>query len=215
MEKEAPKRPLTPFFMFREKEKEKGVSLAGAEAGERWRKMNEEDKKPYIDSYKKAREKYDEYLQMQGVPPRTSSKKKDKPTKYRTTRVRTIFGKSKEPKGAEAKIYKGLSKVVEAFVMELGKAISAELKSEERRLVNVDVVAAALEGPKYNFLGAMEGFDDVIKEAEDAAEHEHVKRSLARQKKGEEEEEEKPKKKETEKKRKTTKRMTKSKKEEE
>eukprot|EP01022_Parablepharisma_sp_SALTPOND_P006368 TRINITY_DN1259_c0_g1_i1.p2 TRINITY_DN1259_c0_g1~~TRINITY_DN1259_c0_g1_i1.p2 ORF type:complete len:246 (+),score=50.63 TRINITY_DN1259_c0_g1_i1:3922-4659(+) len=195
MEKAPPRRPLTPFFMFREKEKEKGNSMAGVEAGEQWRSMSDSQKKPYVDAYKKAREKYDRYLEEQGMPPRTSSKKKEKPTKFRTTRVRTICGKSKEPKGADQKVYKGLAKVAEAFIMDLGKTIGEELKAEERRTVTVDMMARALEKPKFGFLSTMEEFDTILREAEEAAHHEHVKRSKARKKKDtdEEEEEEKPK----------------------
>lgn len=191
MEKKGPpRRPLTPFFMFREKEKEKGNPMAGAEAGERWRSMKESEKKPYLESYKKARAKYDQYLEEQGIPARTSSKKKEKPTKYKTTRIRTICGKSKEPKGADPKVYKGLAKVAQAFIMDLGKAVSEEMKSEERRTVTVDMMAKALEDPKFGFLNKMEDFDVILQEAEEAAQHEHEKRSQARKKKDTDDEDE-------------------------
>jgi histone H3/H4 len=187
MEKEAPRRPLTPFFMFREKEKEKGTTLSGVDAGERWRNMSDEEKKPYIDAYKKAREKYDRYLEEQGIPVKTSSKKKEKPTKYRSVRIRTVCGKTKDGKAADTKVYQGLAKVAEAFIMDLGKAIGEEMKSEERRTVTVEMMAHALEDKKFSFLTSMEGFDEIIKEAEDATEKEHEKRSQARKKKGDDE----------------------------
>ena len=206
MEKGAPRRPLTPFFMFREKEKEKGHSMSGGDAGERWRSMSDKEKQPYLDAYKEAREKYDQYLEDQGIPLRTSSRKKEKPTKYRAVRIRALCGKSKEAKGAEPKVYKGLAKIAEAFIMDLGKAVEEEMKSEERRTVTVDVMAKALEGAKFGFLNSMEGFDAIIQEAEDSAQKEHEKRSVARKKK-DEDEEGKPsvKKRATSKKRKTTK----------
>ena len=209
MEKEAaPRRPLTPFFMFREKEKEKGHSMSGGDAGEKWRSMSDKEKQPFIDAYKEAREKYDQYLEDQGIPPKSSSKRKEKPTKYRSVKIRAICGKSKDAKAAEPKVYKGLAKLAEAFIMDLGKAVEEEMKSEERRTVTVDLMAKALEGAKFGFLNSMEGFDAIIQEAEDAAQKEHEKRSEARRKKDEDEDgKASAKKRATSKKRKTTKKM--------
>ena len=216
MEKEAPpRRPLTPFFMFREKEKDKGKSMSGTDAGEKWRSMSDKEKEPYLEAYRKAREKYDQYLEDQGMPSRTSSKKKEKITKYRSVKIRTVCGKSKEAKGAEPKVYKGLAKVAEAFIMDLGKAVSDEMKSEERRTVTVDLMAKALEGVKFTFLNSMDGFDAIIQEAEDAAQKEHEKRSEARKKKDEDEDgKASTKKRATSKKRKVSKKASSKKKDE-
>lgn len=108
-----PKKPLTPFFMFREKEKEKGVTMGGKEAGERWKALSESQKKPYIDAYKKAKEKYEKYLEeVEGIPPRSSSKKAEKPTAFRTSRIRAVCGHSKEVKQMSQPTYKALGRVV-------------------------------------------------------------------------------------------------------
>ena len=108
----APKKPLTPFFLFREQEKQKGNTMGGKEAGEKWASLSESQKKPYTEQYKKAKEKYDKYLEeTEGIVPGTSSKKKEKPTSYKTSRIRALCGKEKEVKEMSNTIYKALGKV--------------------------------------------------------------------------------------------------------
>jgi hypothetical protein len=114
MKKEsAPKKPLTPFFLFKEKQKEKGHTMGGKEAGEKWRELSESQKAPYVDEYKKAKEKYDRYLEeVEGIAPRSSSKKKEKPTSFRTSRIRAVCGHDSEIKSTSDKVYKALGRVV-------------------------------------------------------------------------------------------------------
>ena len=89
MERKTPKKPLTPFFLFKEKEKQKGHILSGTAAGEYWNNMTEEEREPYIDEYNKARENYESYLISEGITPRKSSMKKSGAfLEYKGTRIR-------------------------------------------------------------------------------------------------------------------------------
>ena len=114
MRKETPpKKPLTPFFIFRDKEKAKGVAMGGKEAGEKWAALSKEEKKPYTESYRKAKEKFDKYLEtVEGLGPRTSSKKKGKPTSFTTSKVRAIWGRKKDIKSLNGnELYKAMGRV--------------------------------------------------------------------------------------------------------
>lgn len=173
---EKPKRPLSPFFLYREKEGSKGNRMGGSEAAERWRSMKEEEKAVYLEMYKKARAEYDEYLASQGLPSKISSKKKNKNIKYFPSRIKTICEKIK----CNNKVYKGLSRAAECFVRDLSKIVGELMKSEERRTITVDLIAKALEEPKYDFLDKMEEFGSIVVEAEKAVEDEYERKSLAR-----------------------------------
>jgi hypothetical protein len=114
--KTPPKKPLTPFFMFREKEKEKGRTMGGKDAGAAWAKLSETEKKPYVEAYKKAKEKYDLYLeQTVGLPPRSSSKKKEKPTQFNAARIRAVCGQKKSSKEMPHTILKAMGRVLVRF----------------------------------------------------------------------------------------------------
>jgi len=178
MEKERPRRPLTPFFIYREHEKKNDNPMGGAEAGERWRSMTEEEKKPYIDEYRKAREKYDEYLISKGIPTKSSSKKKGKIPRYYPGRMKNLCSKLK----AEKSVYKGLCKTAEKFVLQLSEALSEKMKDEDRRVISVDLIATVLDQSKFDFLNSLKEFDSITAEAEKAVQDESEKRSLGRKK---------------------------------
>lgn len=111
-----PKKPLTPFFMFREKEKEKGITMGGKEAGEKWKALSDSQKKPYLDAYKKAKEKYDKYLEeVEGIPAKSSTKKKEKPTCFKTARIRAVCGRGKNIMQMTQSVYKGIGRVLVIF----------------------------------------------------------------------------------------------------
>ena len=108
-----PKKPITAFFLFKEKEKEKGNKIGAKVAGDLWKKLSEAEKKPFVEAYKKQKEKYDKYLEeVKGIAPRSSSKKKEKPTSYKTSRVRAVCGKSKDIKQMSSSIYRGLGRAL-------------------------------------------------------------------------------------------------------
>ena len=116
-----PKKPLTPFFMFKEREKEKGITMAGKDAGAKWKSMSDSEKKPFIDAYKKAKAKYDKYLEeVEGIPAKRSSKNKDKPICYKESRIRATCGRSKKIINIAPYIYKGLSRVLVTFSYIIG-----------------------------------------------------------------------------------------------
>ena len=111
--KTPPKKPLTPFFLFREKEKDKGHTMGGKEAGALWAALSDSGKKPYLEEYKKAKEAYDKYLEETiGIPHRSSSKKAEKPTSFNSARIRAICGKKKSTKEMPHLIYKALGRVL-------------------------------------------------------------------------------------------------------
>ena len=106
-----PKKPATAFFKFREKEQQKGNVMGGKEAGEKWRNLTSEEKKQYQEEYRKEREKYDSYLEEQGLTPRASSKKKPRDLKYKGARVRAVCGIDEKVKDITSTQYKALGHV--------------------------------------------------------------------------------------------------------
>jgi len=111
-----PKKPLTPFFLFREKEKVNGTSMGGREAGERWKNLSEEEKRPYIEEYQRDREKYDAYLESEGITPRkSSSRKSNAPFVYKGIRIRSMLGMMEDIKTLHLKQCAALGKVAVHF----------------------------------------------------------------------------------------------------
>ena len=110
----AKKKPLTSYLMFCQKEREanKDANLKVADLGKKWKEMTDEQKKPYNDSYKKAKEEYDKYMiEVEGKAPK-SSEKKEKPSEMSVARVRAICGKGSKVKAMDQHIYKGIAHVV-------------------------------------------------------------------------------------------------------
>eukprot|EP00826_Nyctotherus_ovalis_P022766 TRINITY_DN1758_c0_g2_i1.p1 TRINITY_DN1758_c0_g2~~TRINITY_DN1758_c0_g2_i1.p1 ORF type:complete len:210 (+),score=73.81 TRINITY_DN1758_c0_g2_i1:112-741(+) len=173
-----PRRPLTPFFIYREQEKDNGNSMGSADAGERWRTMTEKEKAPYIEKYRKAREKYDEYLISKGLPAKNSSTRKGKPPRYYPSRMKTLCSKLE----AEEGVYRGLSRAAERFVLELSETVANEMMADNRRVISVEVIARVLEQPKFDFLNSMKEYDSIAAEAEKAVQDESEKRSQKRKK---------------------------------
>lgn len=107
-----PKKPLTPFFIYREKEKLSGNNMGGREAGEGWKALTEEEKRPYIEEYQRDREKYDAYLESEGITPRkSSSKKSNAPFVYKGIRIRSTLGMIEDIKTLHLKQCAALGKV--------------------------------------------------------------------------------------------------------
>lgn len=190
--KSPPKKPLTAFFMFCKKIRDKGDKISGKEAGKAWSNLSDKERKVYEDEYKKQKDVYDKYLEeVEGIPRRSSSKKNEKPTCFNPSRIRAVCGKKKEIKDMSHQTSKALGKVLEAFMTDLGKATNGELRSRDKKTVTVEILLAAVEGSqKCNFLKGMEDYDKIVKEAEDAAETEKEKLKKAKEKKKKEKEEE-------------------------
>ena len=110
----APKRPLTPFFVYRDKVREDGKMIGTRESAAKWKALTEEEKKPYLDEYKKTKEIYMKYLEeVEGIKPRgSSSPKKKQKLKYKTNRIRAICGVKKEIKPLQATVPAALGKVM-------------------------------------------------------------------------------------------------------
>ena len=105
-----PAKPLTPFFLFREKEREKGNNLGSKDAAELWNKMKEEDKEPLYEEYRKNKEKFDIYLEEEGYSPKRSSVKKPK-DKYLPAKIRGLLGENEDIKDMSSKQYAALGKM--------------------------------------------------------------------------------------------------------
>ncbi|CAD8059114.1 unnamed protein product [Paramecium sonneborni] len=88
----APKRPLTAFFLFNQKYREKVLERnpevkliqISQMAGQKWNSMSEEEKQPYIDQYNEAKNKYEEeikdYNEKQSIT--NNDKKRKKQEKF-------------------------------------------------------------------------------------------------------------------------------------
>lgn len=117
-----PKRPVTPFFLFRAEEAEKGNKMNAKDAGKMWKEMSEEKRRPYIDKHKKAKEAYDRYLtEVEGISPKKSGG--GKPTTFNKARVRAIFTSGKNVKAMDPKIYKAAAKVLVCSWRRVGEVL--------------------------------------------------------------------------------------------
>eukprot|EP00826_Nyctotherus_ovalis_P018326 TRINITY_DN15475_c0_g1_i10.p2 TRINITY_DN15475_c0_g1~~TRINITY_DN15475_c0_g1_i10.p2 ORF type:complete len:120 (+),score=45.91 TRINITY_DN15475_c0_g1_i10:154-513(+) len=115
MRKAVPEKPLTPFFLFKEKMKSNGANMGGKKAGAEWRKLTNSEKQPYIDQYKEAKAKFDKYLEDEGIGAKSSGRKKVKPKCFKTGRIRSICGIIKEIMPMSQNIYKGIGKALVLF----------------------------------------------------------------------------------------------------
>ena len=106
-----PKKPMTPFFLFKSEEAEKGNKMNGKDAGKIWKDMSEDKKQPYVERHKKAKEAYDKYMiEVEGLSPKKAAT--GKPTEFNRARVRAIFTSDKKFKMMDPKIYRGTAKVL-------------------------------------------------------------------------------------------------------
>ena len=106
---EPQKRPMTPFFLFKAEEADRGNKMSGKDAGKIWKEMPEEKKQPYIDRHKKAKEAYDKYLEeVEGFSP----KKTGKPNYIPKSRIRAVCTSVKDLRCMSLEHYRGLAKVM-------------------------------------------------------------------------------------------------------
>jgi hypothetical protein len=125
MEKDAPKKPLQPFFVFMQKERAKGNMIAGKTAGEQWNKLPDKERQVYVNEYKKEMAKFEKYLEeVEGIKPRKQSLKNQeklspmknagsRPDHFRSKRIRAVIGMDREIMPMATKqIYRGLGRVM-------------------------------------------------------------------------------------------------------
>ncbi len=109
-----PKKPMTPFFMFKEEEAKKGNKMGGKDAGKAWKELPEDKKQPYIDRHKKAKEAYDKYMQeVEGISPKKAGG--GKVTAFNRGKIRAVMTSNKDFKPMDPKIYRGAAKVMVRF----------------------------------------------------------------------------------------------------
>ncbi len=110
-EKTPPKKPLTAFFLFKEKMKAEGKPLSAKEAGAQWKALDDAARKVYLDSYKKAKAEFDKYLEeVEGIKPKSSEDKKKHG--YSAARIRAVLCSKKEIKSVDPSILRALSKAI-------------------------------------------------------------------------------------------------------
>ncbi len=109
-----PKRPITPFFLFREKLKAEGKSAASKEAAAQWKALGDEGRKVYVDRYRKAKAEYDKYLEeVEGIKPKSpGDKKEQREPQYRYNRIRAILGCNKDVKPLAAAVPRALCRLL-------------------------------------------------------------------------------------------------------
>ena len=108
----AQKKPLTAYLLFTMKEREANKDVKIAELGKKWKELSDTEKKPFLESYKKAKEKYEKYLvEVEGIDPH-ASEKTEKPTAVPVSRVRAICNKGTKVKPMGQNVYKGIARVV-------------------------------------------------------------------------------------------------------
>ena len=107
-----PKKPLTPFFLFKDKEKLKGNPMGGKEAGQMWKEMPEEEKQAFVEEYQREREKFDTYLEEEGIPRRSSLAKSASHSGYTPGSVKGVCGTKEAIKEIAPKQLRALGLVV-------------------------------------------------------------------------------------------------------
>ena len=107
------KRPLTPYFIFLERQKENGIIMNKKEGSEKWKAMTESEKRPYMETYKKGKENFDNYLKETGIySSKTHNSYKPKPTCYLTSKVRAICGSCENLMPITKELCNGLSRIM-------------------------------------------------------------------------------------------------------
>ena len=169
-----PERPMTAFFLYQKEQREKGVVISGKEGGEKWKAMTSAQKKPYIDTYNKAKAKFDAYLESEGIVLKASSKQKV--TSYKTSRIETIMEHNEKHKKMSEAIIRGITKVAETFVRDLGNKAADIMKADDKRLVTVEVIEKVLENKKYKNLVKLKHYENILEEANKMLKAEKEKR---------------------------------------
>jgi hypothetical protein len=101
-----PRKPLTAFFMFKEKEKEKGVTMSGKEAGEKWKAQVILRRSHTWMLTRRLKEKYDNtWKKWKGSRWKIIFKEEGKPTSFKTSRSSCLWQKQ-ERKGHVSDAYK-------------------------------------------------------------------------------------------------------------
>eukprot|EP00826_Nyctotherus_ovalis_P022817 TRINITY_DN1761_c0_g1_i12.p1 TRINITY_DN1761_c0_g1~~TRINITY_DN1761_c0_g1_i12.p1 ORF type:complete len:215 (-),score=74.50 TRINITY_DN1761_c0_g1_i12:153-797(-) len=157
MEAEQMSRPLTPFFVFLQELRKKGKIVNSKEASKQWGNLSKKERGAYDSEYRKKVEEYEKFLESQGFKPRRVSQPCDvkltpigkcAPSHIRAKRVRTVCGSSREVLPSTKQVYRGLGKVLEAFIEEVGKVIEDERRKEWEPIITCETVYKAITNIK-------------------------------------------------------------------
>lgn len=112
-QQEYPTRPLTPYFLFLEKERKKGDKMLAKESGDKWRGLKKAEKDKYVKEYKEAKEKYDKYVQdVYGADAMTYKPEPGKVSGYAISRIRAAVGQRTSVKAMPKSFYPALARVL-------------------------------------------------------------------------------------------------------
>ena len=106
------KRPQTPYFLFcskqRDELKKKGddKKLTAKELGDMWKKLSDEDKKPFIDKYQEEKKKYEKLKDELG----NKSEEEDSDVEVEDKKEKTKKSSKAKAKTKKAQVEKNNSK---------------------------------------------------------------------------------------------------------
>eukprot|EP00826_Nyctotherus_ovalis_P054181 TRINITY_DN7084_c0_g1_i2.p1 TRINITY_DN7084_c0_g1~~TRINITY_DN7084_c0_g1_i2.p1 ORF type:complete len:150 (-),score=18.17 TRINITY_DN7084_c0_g1_i2:349-798(-) len=105
-------RPLTPFMLFCQSQRQKDGSITSKKLGDLWQKLPTAKKNKYLERYRQDKSRYEKYLKtIYGDEPLTY-KYPGKSTGFSILRVRGILGLSKEIKPLDSQVYPGIIKIL-------------------------------------------------------------------------------------------------------
>eukprot|EP00826_Nyctotherus_ovalis_P041864 TRINITY_DN4264_c0_g2_i2.p1 TRINITY_DN4264_c0_g2~~TRINITY_DN4264_c0_g2_i2.p1 ORF type:complete len:255 (+),score=76.48 TRINITY_DN4264_c0_g2_i2:93-857(+) len=159
---ELPKRPMAPHVrFFQEMAAEcasQGHTITLSEATEIWRSMEEEDKQPFVHSYKVEKKNYNQAMKSyrksltgQGIDYKVLKK-------YTAKRLKKVFElnsglhqKRALHKEKNPNLFYTLRVAVGLFLQELGKEVQEHLERKESDVITIDDIDEALS-KKYPFI---------------------------------------------------------------
>lgn len=109
-----PKRPLSPFFLYKEKLKASGEGLSSQEITEKFKSLSRQERQIYVEDFKSQKEIYDKYLfEQKGIKPRSICEVKE--PEYKAHKVRDICSNRDECRPLEFGVPVALAAVTVNF----------------------------------------------------------------------------------------------------
>lgn len=105
-------RPLTPFMLFCQSQRQKDSSITSKKLGDLWQKLPTAKRNKYLERYRQDKSKYEKYLKsVYGDEPLTY-RHPGKSAGFSILRIRGVLGLSKEVKPVDTQVYPGIVKVL-------------------------------------------------------------------------------------------------------
>ena len=124
-EETAPKRPLTPYFMFLQKAREAKPGVTSREAGKMWANQTTKEKEALESEYRKKAGEYEKYLESKGIKPRAAKNYEEKLSpvgkgardRFHAKKVRAVCGCSKKILPMNKAVYSALGRVMVILIL--------------------------------------------------------------------------------------------------